>query len=89
MKPLLTLILAVALSSSYAKAEEEAEIREGPCNKVLEACKAYIKSGKEKKSVYRDCMQPLLKDEKIAGLKLDDAVIKACKLKKAEIKQKK
>ena len=89
MKPLLVLILAVGLSSHSALAEEEAELREGPCNKVLEACKAFVKSSKEKKSVYRDCMQPLLKDEKISGIKLDDAVLKSCKLKKAEIKQKK
>ena len=93
MKSLLTLSLAiglaVALSGSFAQAEEEAELREGPCNKVLEACKAYVKSSKEKKSVYRDCMQPLLKDEKISGIKLDDAALKSCKLKKAEIKQKK
>ncbi len=89
MKPLFILLFAASLSSSWALAEEEAELREGPCNKVLEACKAYVKSSKEKKSVYRDCMQPLLNNEKNTGIKIDDAVLNACKLKKAEIKQKK
>lgn len=69
---------------------ESTEHHEGPCSKLMEACKAagYNKSNlKDSKSLSKDCMQPLLNDEKVAGVKLEDSVIKACKAKKAELKK--
>ena len=85
-------ILAISvfcLSLSVLGAEQEGELHEGPCNKIQEACKAYVKTSKEKISLYRDCMQPLLNGQKIENLKIEADVLKACQLKKAEIKQKK
>jgi hypothetical protein len=58
----------------------------------MDACKAagFNKSNlKDKKSLSKDCMQPLLNDEKVANVKIDDSIVKACKEKKAELKNKK
>ena len=86
MKLILTL---AALTISISAFAEEPEISEGPCNKLIEACKTYVKSSKTKKSLYRDCMQPLLNDQKIEGLNVNSDDLEACKAKKAELKQKK
>lgn len=63
---------------------DDAELREGPCNKITEACKAYIKKAGPKKSLYRDCRLPLLNGEKLEGvLNITEADIKACQAKKS------
>lgn len=86
----LTLIGISLSTASVASLAEEAELREGPCNKIMEACKAYIKTAGPKKSLYRDCMQPLLNGEKREGVQgVSESDIKACQAKKAELKQKK
>ena len=82
-------ICVFCLSVSAFGAEQEGELHEGPCNKIQEACKAYVKTSKDKLSLYRDCMQPLLNGQKIENLKIEAEVLKACQLKKAELKQKK
>lgn len=82
-------LCALILTVHFSAFAEETELQEGPCNKILDACKNYAKISKAKISLYRDCMQPLLKDEKIPEIKIDAAIIKACQAKKAEIKQKK
>ena len=84
------LLLVIAFTAISVHAEDDGgELREGPCNKIREACKTYVKSGNEKKSLYRDCIQPVLNDEKIEGLKIEESVVKACRAKKAELKSKK
>lgn len=89
MKKALFLIgLSLVLSLS-AQASDDTELRDGPCMKILEACKTYIKSQPTKKSRYRDCVTPLLNDEKIEGVNVSPEDLKACKSKKAELKQKK
>lgn len=82
-------VLATSLTIPNTGLANESELREGPCNKILEICKAHVKASSKKISLYRDCMQPLLNNEKVADLKVDSAVLKACQEKKAEIKQKK
>lgn len=78
-------------SLSLQAQNEEAELREGPCVKLMEACKLYIKTlpSDQKKRLYRDCMHPVLSGERIVGVNIADADIKACQTKKAELKQKK
>lgn len=89
MKKALFLIgLSLALGLS-AQAADDSELRDGPCMKILDSCKSYIKSQTTKKSLYRDCMHPLLNDEKIEGVSISPEDLKACKSKKAELKQKK
>ena len=84
-------LIGIGLSTSSAVSfADDAELREGPCNKITEACKVYIKKAGPKKSLYRDCMQPLLNGEKLEGvLNITESDIKACQVKKAELKQKK
>lgn len=89
MKKILLLVgICMALGLS-AQAADETELREGPCMKILETCKTYVKNQKPKKSLYRDCMTPLLNDEKVEGVSVSSEDLKACKSKKAELKQKK
>jgi hypothetical protein len=84
----LIIALSVFLISNTTFAEEP-EIADGPCNKLIEVCKNYIKTSKTKKSLYRDCMQPLLSEKKIEGLNVNSDDLEACRAKKAELKQKK
>lgn len=75
------------------RAQAPAEHREGPCIKIMEACKAAgfkgTSAGGVKKSLSKDCMQPLLSGQQVAGVHLDAADIAACKAKKAQLKVKK
>jgi len=71
---------------------EPTEPTEGPCMKIMEACKTagYSKSIlNEKKSLSKDCIQPLLNGKKVEGVNADPNDIEACKIKKAEVKSKK
>lgn len=89
MKKALFLVgLSLALGLS-AQASDDTELRDGPCMKILDACKAYIKANPNKKSVHRHCMLLLLNDEKVEGVSITAEDLKACKSKKAELKQKK
>ena len=83
------LLFAAVFTVSPSALADESELREGPCNKILEICKDLVKNSSKKLSLYRDCMQPLLNNEKVDNIKVDSAVLKACQEKKAEIKQKK
>lgn len=87
MKMALTLLLV--LSASYAGAAEEAnEHRDGPCIKIMEACKsAGFGKGGASKSLSKDCMQPILSGQKVTGINLDANDIAACKAKKSELKK--
>jgi hypothetical protein len=85
-------ILAMSFSPSLSYADQDGELNEGSCSKILDACKTFIKNKKNSKvklSLYRNCMQPLLNNEKVSGVTIEAEVIKECQAKKAEIKQKK
>ena len=84
------LLIGLSLALGFAvHASDDTELRDGPCMKILDACKNYIKNQKTKKSLHRDCRIPLLNDEKIEGVNVSEEDLKACKSKKAELKQKK
>lgn len=87
------LITALTILTPNSFALEEAEHSEGgPCMRLMEACKSagYIKSTlSEKKSLSKDCLQPLLNGKKIEGVVIEQKILDACKAKKAEIKSKK
>lgn len=85
----LTLIIALSL---HLHALETNENSEGACIKVMEACKAagYNKTLlTEKKSLSKNCIQPLLEGQKVQDIIIDPKDIEACKAKKLEIKLKK
>lgn len=91
MKYLLIASLAATLTQN-AFAQETTEHNDGPCIKIMEACKAagYNKpSATEKKSLSKNCMQPVLSGEKVEGVTINQKDLDACKLKKAEVKLKK
>lgn len=83
----------ILISCHAGLAAESTEHHDGPCGKLMEACKAagYNKSNlkDDNKSLSKDCMQPLLNDEKVPNISIEESIIKACKLKKAELKSKK
>lgn len=85
-----TLILTqISVQNSFA--EESTEHNDGPCMKIMEACKAagYNKSLLvENKSLSKNCIQPLLNAQKVEGVSVDPKDIEACKAKKAEVKSK-
>ena len=92
MNRILILAILFQLFSPVISAVETTEHHDGPCSKLMEACKAagYNKSNlKDKKSLSKDCMQPLLNDQKVANVKIEEDIVKACKEKKAELKSKK
>ena len=81
---LAALILTVVCATGFAA--DSTEHHEGPCSKMMDACKAAGYTKAKNKSLSKDCMQPLLNDEKVANVKIEDSVVKACKQKKAELK---
>lgn len=94
MKPLLFLlkfILVFSMQTQYALAQDTNEHQDGPCIKLMEACKAagYVKALNQKKSLSKDCLQPLLNGQKVEGVSVNPDDIEACKAKKAEVKSKK
>lgn len=64
--------------SSFAQDDEAKTKEEGPCKKVMDACKAadFAKGGK---TLFKDCMQPLLAGQKVEKVTVDPQVITACK----------
>lgn len=95
ISPTMLKVVSAVLSSfviQYTFAIEAAEPTEGACIKIMEACKAagYNKSLlTEKKSLSKNCLQPLLDGQKVEGVTLDSKDIEACKAKKLEVKLKK
>ena len=75
---LMLLITTIALANSIASAEENHEPKDGPCKKVREACKS-ANFAKGDRSLFKDCVQPLLAGDPVPGVKLDQSIIAACK----------
>jgi hypothetical protein len=88
------LISTLFILIQTAFAEEATEAKEGPCRKLMDACKAadFAKGEQSmKKSLYKDCMLPLLADptSKVAGVNIDFSIIAACKkIKESKLKTK-
>lgn len=88
---LLGTLLTLATSAGLANTDED--VKEGhPCHKIKAACEAagFIKGHhKEKKGLYKDCMQPIMQGQTVAGVTVAPADLEACKAKKAEHHEKK
>lgn len=88
---LTTLILFTTQFSVAAEPPATTEQRDSPCIKVMDACKiaGYNKSSvTDKKSLSKDCIQPLLNGQKVEGVSVNQSDVDACKTKKNELKQK-
>ena len=84
--------LAVLMFAFNVLAQDNNEQhQDGPCMKLMEACRnaGFSKSLKEKKSLFKACLQPLLSGQKVEGVTVISSDIEACKAKKAEVKLKK
>lgn len=84
----LSTVFFMTLSSSVFSAEVADHIS-GPCIKLMEACKSagYNKSIlSDKKSLSKNCLQPLLNGQKVEGVTVDPKDLEACKTKKADVK---
>lgn len=84
MKINILFVLAASLVfASTAFSEDDAKTKEeGPCKKVMDACKAadFAKGDHTmKKSLFKDCMQPLLAGQTVAGVTIDAEALTACK----------
>ena len=72
----------VFIFSLCARAEENPEPKEGPCKKLMDACKAadFAKGDhKIKHGLFKDCMQPLLANQSVPGVTIDPQITAACK----------
>lgn len=76
------LVISVLLTS-FAFAEDDVKTKEeGPCKKIMDACKAadFAKGDhKMKKGLFKDCMQPILAGQSVAGVIVEADVVSACK----------
>ena len=82
-KIILTLSILSCLSMN-AQSEETADAKQGPCKKLMDACKAadYARGDHNlKKGLYKDCMIPLLSDtpQAVPGVTISTDIIAACK----------
>lgn len=85
---LVAVSVMMALSASGAFAEGKGN---HPCKKIKEACEAagYTKGDhKNKKGLFKDCMQPIMAGQAVAGVTADPADVSACQAKKAARKEK-
>ncbi len=87
----LALGLLLTFSTTQLLAEEASDHPDGPCIKILEACKAagYNKSLNTQKSLSKQCLQPLINGQKVEGVNINSSDLEACRSKKAELKNKK
>ncbi len=86
---LVTSLALTVILTHNAHSAEAPEGASGPCMKIMEACKAagYNKLIlNEKKSLSKNCLQPLLNEQKVEGVSVDSKDLAACKAKKAEVK---
>jgi hypothetical protein len=75
-----------ALAANFALAQEAK-----PCKNIHAACSAagYIKGHhKEGKGLWKDCINPILAGQSVAGVTVNSADVQACQAKKASKKAK-
>ncbi len=81
MKELILFAVLIALAQNI-RANEKDEPKEGPCKKMMDAWKsADFAKGNHmlKRGLFKDCMQPLLSGQAVAGVSVAPDVVAACK----------
>src|ERR1019366_9393312 len=78
--PITLLAISIAMSS-FAFANNKAEMKNNPCSPLFEACEAngYSKDGLAGKDIWDDCKKPLLDGITIANVTVNQADIAKCK----------
>lgn len=84
------IISALILSLSFSSfANESSDHQDGPCKKIMDACKNAKSDSKQKSSIYKECFQPLMNDQSVEGVSIDKADVAACKAKREALQSKK
>lgn len=81
MKSLIAAVIVLGSVSAFAQKDNH------PCKDVKAACESagFIKGDhKDKKGLYKDCMQPIMNGQSVPGVNVGADVVAACKAKKAE-----
>ncbi|MDG0816644.1 hypothetical protein [Bdellovibrio svalbardensis] len=81
MKSLIAAMIVFGSVNAFAQKGEH------PCKEIKSACESagFVKGEhKEKKGLYKDCMQPVMAGQSVAGVNVSADVVSACKAKKAE-----
>ncbi|HEX7672574.1 MAG TPA: hypothetical protein VF412_00315 [Bdellovibrio sp.] len=87
MKSLIATMIVLGSVSAFAQGAPKGD---HPCKQILSACESagFVKGEhKEKKGLYKDCMQPVLAGQSVAGVTVGSDVIAACNAKKAAHKK--
>ncbi|HEY8272260.1 MAG TPA: hypothetical protein VIG33_15320 [Pseudobdellovibrionaceae bacterium] len=77
MKSLVAIFVLLGSSGAFAQGKESR-----PCQQIKSACEAagFIKGGhKEKKGLYKDCLEPIMAGQSVAGVMIGADLITACK----------
>ncbi|UYL08100.1 hypothetical protein B9G69_013700 [Bdellovibrio sp. SKB1291214] len=86
-----SLVMALVLMGSVsAFANDGHGGKDHPCAKVKAACEAAgFKQGahKDKKGLWKDCVDPVMEGKSVAGVTVATSDIEACKMKKEEKKK--
>lgn len=85
MKNLIAAMIILSSVSAFAQKGDH------PCQQIKAACESagFVKGEhKEKKGLFKDCMQPIMAGQSVAGVSVGTDVISACKAKKAEHQKK-
>lgn len=91
MKSIFLTVLLVTMTTFSIFADEASDHQDGPCKKVMDACKILDSTKgdhKQKMGIYKDCFQPLMNGQSVAGVSVEKADVSACKAKR-EAQQKK
>ncbi|QDK37767.1 hypothetical protein [Bdellovibrio sp. NC01] len=86
MKSLIATMIVLGSVSAFAQGGE----KNHPCQEIKKACESagFVKGEhKEKKGLYKDCVQPVLAGQSVAGVTVGSDVVAACNAKKAEKKK--
>lgn len=78
-------ILFTAFVGAAALAKDPQPAKEGPCKKLIDACKTagFSKSDKkDKKGLFKNCIRPVMRGENVADVKVNSADVDACRAKK-------
>jgi hypothetical protein len=81
VKNFITALAFLGSISAFAQGGESMK----PCNQIRSACEAagFIKGGhKEKKGLFKDCLDPILEGQSVVGVSIGADVVTACKEKK-------
>ena len=82
MKNLVMALVILGSANAFANMGKD-----HPCQKVKAACEAAgFKKGdhKDKKGLWKDCVDPVMNGKSVAGVTVSSEDVSACKIKKAE-----